>query len=245
MSLTISSMATNGSSFGSLFGTSATSGSGSLYSMLGDYNSIRTGSYSKLMKSYFEKVAGDGTKKTDSTSSATKKSTDLSPTNASLTAMNDARSLKDSVDDLSDAGLYKGKTDGEGPDMDALSSAVKSFVSDYNDMVESGSESETSGIRTNTSSMISRAKSNKSALSDVGISLKTDGTLSMDEDAFKKADVSKIKSLFGQSGGFASMVGVDADAVDYYAQAAVSTGSIYGTNGSYNYSPASTFSIYS
>ena len=44
--------------------------------------------------------------------------------------------------------------------------------------------------------------SNEKNLSNVGITLKDDGTLSLDEEAFKKADSASLKSLFGGAGSY-------------------------------------------
>ena len=232
-SLTVSSMAVSGNGIGTLLGSTSTSGSNSIYSLLGDYNTIKSGSYGKLMSAYFSKIESSDTKK--SSDSTSKKTTDLTPENATLTAMNDARSLSDSVDG-NETTSY---------DTDAIYSAVKDFVNDYNDMVSSGSNSSTSGVKTNTASMTGRTQANKSSLSAIGISVKSDGSLSLDEDAFKKSDMSKVQTLFGKTGGYASMVKVDAQAIDYYAQSAISSGSLYSSSGSYTFNPASTFSVLS
>lgn len=250
-SLTVSSFARSGSSISSLLGSVSSSSSDSIYSLIGDYNTIRTGSYGKLMSAYFSKIEGADTKKSSDSADA-KKATDLSPENATLTAMNDARALSDSVDALQEKDLFEKKTtrDADGNetasyDTDAIYSAVQDFVTNYNDMVDSGENSATSGVRTNTTSMMDRTQANKSALADLGISVKTDGKLAIDADAFKKADMTKVQNMFGKTGGYASMVKVDAEAVDYYAQSAVSSGSLYGSNGSYTFNPASTFSVLS
>lgn len=249
-SLTVSSMAVSGNGIGTLLGSTSTSGSNSIYSLLGDYNTIKSGSYGKLMSAYFSKIESSDTKK--SSDSTSKKTTDLTPENATLTAMNDARSLSDSVDALQKKGLFDKKTttDADGNettsyDTDAIYSAVKDFVNDYNDMVSSGSNSSTSGVKTNTASMTGRTQANKSSLSAIGISVKSDGSLSLDEDTFKKSDMSKVQTLFGKTGGYASMVKVDAQAIDYYAQSAISSGSLYSSSGSYTFNPASTFSVLS
>lgn len=250
-SLTVSAFAQSGGSISSLLGSTSSSASNSIYSLLGDYNTIRSGSYGKLMSAYFSKVEGADTKKSSDTASS-KKDTSLTPQNATLTAMNEARSLSDSIDALQKGSLFDKKTvkDADGNetsdyDREAIYSAVKDYVTNYNDMVESGSDSATSGVKTNTSSMIGRTQANKSALSDLGISIKSDGKLSIDEDTFKKSDMTKVQNMFGKTGGYASMVKVDAEAVDYYAQSAVKSGSLYGSNGSYTFNPASTFSVLS
>ena len=75
------------------------------------------------------------------------------------------------------------------------------------------------------------------ALSDIGITKDdTTGKLSIDETAFKKADVSKIQSLFSTDSGYGYQVSTAASLVESAATSAVSSssGSTYTSSGTYN-----------
>ena len=244
MAFTINSMAQSGTGFNSLFGVSNSNNSGNgIYSLLGDYSSIKSGSYGKLVSKYLSEADDNSSKKSSSTVNDTKKkvSSDALKPNAAYTALSDTKSLQSSIKALSDEELYK-----EGADSDKLYEKAKAFVNDYNDLLDSAKSSNISGLKTNVNSIVSRTETEKSNLKDIGITVKSDNTLSIDKDKFLAADKEDVKKLLGQTGGYASMVGVNANGAEYYAQAAASSGSLYGSSGSYSYgSFGSSFSVYS
>lgn len=89
---------------------------------------------------------------------------------------------------------------------DALSK-VNSFVNDFNVMVK-GMEDE--GGKVNQiylSQMKNYFTNSKSDLEKLGITMKDDGTLSVNQEEFKKGDVQKIKKVLGASGSFVDNVG--------------------------------------
>lgn len=89
---------------------------------------------------------------------------------------------------------------------DALSK-VNSFVNDFNVMVK-GMEDE--GGKVNQiylSQMKNYFTNSKSDLEKLGITMKDDGTLSVNQEEFKKGDVQKIKKVLGSSGSFVDNVG--------------------------------------
>lgn len=245
MSLTISAMNSSGLSVSTLFSSrfsSSASSASSLSSLISDYNSIKTGSYYKLLSSYYSKVASSD----DSTST-----TDVKDTTTSLYSLKSGASdLSDAVSALQDSSLYEKKTttnsDGSTSTdykWSSITDAVSDFVDSYNGVLKNGTDSSVSGIATNVSSLKNMTSANKSLLSSVGISIKSNGTLSLDEDALKSSDISTVKSLFSSAGGYASMVSANASVISYYAQAATATG--YTGSGSYLYSStASTYSAY-
>ena len=243
MAFTINSMAQSGTGFNSLFGVSNSNNSGNgIYSLLGDYSSIKSGSYGKLVSKYLSE-SDDSSSKKSSTINDTKKKTssDTLKPNAAYTALNDTKSLQSSIKALSDEELYK-----EGADADKLYDKAKSFVNDYNDLIDSAKSSNISGLKTNVNSIVSRTAAEKENLKNIGITVNSDDTLSIDKDKFNAADKDGVKKLLGQTGGYASMVGVNANGAEYYAQAAASSGSLYGSSGSYSYgSFGSSFSVYS
>ena len=62
-------------------------------------------------------------------------------------------------------------------------------------------------------------KGNESLLNSVGISIDSKtNKLSIDETAFKKADMSVAKSLFNGAGSYGYQVSAKASMINYYAQ---------------------------
>lgn len=240
--------------YSTLFSSLSTSSSSSRFSSnflsginLADYASIRNGSYYQLTKAYYAKNNGSAS------SSSTNSSDDSASSLAAV--QNDSDSLKDSADKLIKTGtdsLFNKKnvttknSDGTtsttyGYDMDSIYKGVKSFIDDYNSMLDSGSNSSNKNVLSQTLNMTNTTKSYSSLLSTVGITVGSDNKLSIDEDAFKAANVSSIKSLFNGNSSYAYSVSAKASQINYYASTANST---YNMNGRFTNS-SSSGSLYS
>ena len=209
-------------SMGSLFSSTGNAGNNTAASdFLGisytDYACIRNGSYRKLLSSYYQKVENDG--KTSSSS----ESKDSKQTLTSI--RNAAGDLKNSASALLDKGknsLFKTKTDEKGNsyvdyDTDEVYKAVKSFVEDYNSLLDSAAESDTTSILRAAKSMVSYTEANQKALAQIGITVGSDNKLSIDEDKFKEASKARVQSLFQSTGGYAYQINAKATSIDSYA----------------------------
>lgn len=220
----------NSSSYGvnSLFGSSSSS-------VLSDWSFIRNGTYKKLMKAYY------GQNKTSSTStdttSANKKTQAAQRTQTEIETS--ATDLKKSTDALMATGtksLFKvTETKGEDGkvtktyDTDKIYKAVNQFVKDYNELIETTSKSNVSGVKNNVRSMNATTNGNKTLLDEIGITIKADNTLSLDEDTFKKADMSKVEALFKGNTSYGYQVGLRTSLIDYYAGREADTYNKYGS----------------
>lgn len=187
-----------------LFSSSSSNQSSASTNLLGidlaEYSSITRGSYSKMVKAYYEKY-GD-----DAKPSATKE--DKSDTIAKTTLKNNANELYEAANALVSNGkdsVFKqvekeesGRTT-KGYDKDKIYDAVNSLVEAYNGMVEKSTDSNNNAVLRQTLHMINATASNSSLLADVGISIGADNKLSVDEETFKNADMSKVKTLFNGS----------------------------------------------
>ena len=159
------------------------------------------------------------------------------------------RNLKDSADVLSATGknsLFEKKdikqSDGtvvNDYDKDAIYSAVKNFVQDYNSALQaSGVVSGVSTDRTVSgiaSGMVRNTSYMTKSLGKLGITAASDGKLSVDEEAFKKADMGIAKSLFEGSYSFAGRTAYNAERMQNAADNSIAslTNSLYGRNGGY------------
>ena len=217
--------------------SSSSSGSSGISSLLGDYVSIKNGSYGKLLKAYYAKQSKE-------TSSA---NTDTDKTLS--TVKSDASTLQSAAAALTSSSLYQkgsykvtsadGKTTTDSEyNYDNIYDKVSSFVSSYNTMVKAGAASETSSVNSKTTNLVSLTSSNSDLLKTVGITAKTDGTLSIDEDKFKKADINTIKSLFEGNGSYADSVANKSSLINQLAANKLSGSTSYSASGSYNTSSA-------
>ena len=218
---------------------------------LADYASIKNGSYAKLMKAYY------GTNTSSAVKSAVKKSVDTNTnkktalTSEETKAYNAVQSstdaLKESADKLMKTGtnsVFAQKdittkdengveSTVKGYDRNGIYSAVNSFVTNYNSVIQAVDKTDSDTIGRRTASMMNSTNSNLKSLLAIGISVNSDGTLSLDKDTFMEADMSTAKSLFNGTGSYGYTVSSQASMINYAADREVSKGSTYTTKGTY------------
>lgn len=174
---------------------------------LSDYASIKNGSYSKLMKAYYGTGQSTGT----DTSSSSKRSTtnilekleeekrrpkvskETQQANANLTS--GISSLNASVSTLRSDSTYEDSTDGRSA-ADKVVSAMKSYVTNYNNVVSASKDSNMTSKTAYVANMMSSTAANADKLSEIGVTIKADGTLMLNEGKLKEADISKVQDLF-------------------------------------------------
>lgn len=175
-------------------------------SWLSDYASIKNGSYGKLMKAYYgtEKEAASAA---DSAKSSTKNilkkleeekrnprvSKEVQKANSNLNA--GLSSLKGSLSTLQNSGTYTDTENGKSA-ADKVVSAVKSFVTDYNNVITASKDSTLTSKTAYVANMMSNTASNSGKLAEIGVRLNSNGTLEVDEAKLKAADISKVQDLF-------------------------------------------------
>ncbi|MBR1599737.1 MAG: hypothetical protein IJ661_12615 [Lachnospiraceae bacterium] len=227
------------SSYGSLFG-GRSSAMSSIYSNLAEYASVRSGAYAKAAKAYYAKVATSESKKANSSEQSESSGSILTGRQAAFsnTALSSVKSkaseLNDSAKKLTAAGkdsLFSK----EGYDKDTVYKAVSDFVGKYNNTLSSVKGTDNVAVNSAANSMTRMTGVMRNSLSEVGISVGTDGRLSVDEEAFKNADESKVKKLFNGSSSYAGVISDSASRIVSQAsnQLANAGGSIYGNSGSY------------
>lgn len=232
----------NNSFFSNAYGNNQNSSSsvsflfGNQSNALGDLALIRSGSYKKLLKSYYStqkddsqdgstttetkrKNTSSGVKdllknqvRTTSKKKTTDKTTPVSAevANAYAAVKTNATSLQAAAEKLRDTGsLYRAKTDKDGKqsiDRDAIASAVKDYVKAYNDTLDASAKVDGAYLVRNTKYMVSTTNTNKNVLADMGITIGEDNKLTLDEDKFKQADIEKIKDAFVGKNSYMDMV---------------------------------------
>ncbi len=191
----------------SIFRSLGTNQSSGMSSLLGDYYAIRNGSYLKMAKKYYagevpekksvSNTVSDKLKENDKTSNSKSKS------NTTTETMQAANTAVNSVGKLLDDSLYQKtvKTDSNGNQVedynrDAILGNLKTFVSDYNSLVKSASSSDRLATVQAGQRMTGQTAVYRRALSQIGISIGEDNTLSLDEKKFADADMTDVKSMF-------------------------------------------------
>ncbi len=95
---------------------------------------------------------------------------------------------------------------------------IKSFVNQYNKMLN---DLEESGTRADDSLLIqinSLSRSNSQELASTGVTRRSDGTLMIDEKKLAEADVDTLKKVWGSKNSFADRAGQRAGSVEAVAQ---------------------------
>lgn len=228
----------------SSLGSSKSTGSGLFGINLSEYASIRSGSYGKLMRSYFSMDSTKGTSKSDDSTKntiedlATTTSTSKDSTKTLAAIESDAKELTDSAKALYTRSNNKvfTKDSGGSYDTDKIYKAVKRFADDYNSMLDTAGKSSTNRISRSVSSMKNETSYNEKPLKEIGITVdEKTGRLSVDETTFKSADTEKIKSLFNGTGSYAYSVATKAAMTESYAKSEAAKSNTYTKNGTYNY----------
>ena len=228
----------------SSLGSSKSTGSGLFGINLSEYASIRSGSYGKLMRSYFSMDSTKGTSKSDDSTKntiedlATTTSTSKDSTKTLAAIESDAKELTDSAKALYTRSNNKvfTKDSGGSYDTDKIYKAVKRFADDYNSMLDTAGKSSTNRISRSVSSMKNETSYNEKPLKEIGITVdEKTGRLSVDETTFKSADTEKIKNLFNGTGSYAYSVATKAAMTESYAKSEAAKSNKYTKNGTYNY----------
>ena len=185
--------------------SSSSGGLGNL-NFLSDYASIRNGSYGKLLKTYYNKVQNSGTESSSKQSRAgdvldrileekknPKVSKEVQEANANLTA--GLSDMKATVSTLQSDKTYTDSANGQSA-KDKVVSAMKAYVSDYNDLLKAARGSTLTNKTAYVANMMSSTAANADKLSEIGVMVNGDGTLSLSEDKLKATDISKVQEMF-------------------------------------------------
>ncbi len=196
-----------------LFGSSNSIFSGSFLSAsnLGDLTMMRNGTYTKLLRSYYEKVDDSGsTKKSKSTGKDTEFKNAVSEkleklTNRSTQATEESvtnkqlSNVKSSASGLETAAGALMEMDFDTAAREEIYGKAKDFVKQYNSVLSSANQTDNVSISQSVTWMKNDTKAHEKMLGRVGITVGTDGTLSIDEEKFNKANLSDIKSQMSDS----------------------------------------------
>ena len=232
---------------GFLFNGGASSSSNGIYSLLSEYNNIRSGAYYKVVKAYYAKQSGTDTK-TDTKNSTGTTSKKTEAEQAYSGVQSSAKALISSADKLIATGknsLFELKDietkdeNGQeitkkGYDTDAIYNAVKGFVDNYNTLMSAASSSGSSTIQNQATSMANNTKAYETLLSKVGITIGANHKLSIDQATFKAADMTTVKTLFNGNASFAYSASSKASLISFSANSEANKKSMYTNNGTYN-----------
>ncbi len=178
---------------------------------LSDYAAIKNGSYGKLLKAYYAKQ------------DAEKASYGGDSVQKSAMMKSSADDLKKSADALNSNELWEKKEN--------ITKAVKSFVEDYNSVIEHAGDSNSNSVLRNAVWLTGITESNENILAKIGITVGKGNKMELDEEALKKADMSSLKTLFTGHNSFADKVSMKANSISNAAAGSIGT---YKSDGKYS-----------
>ncbi len=103
-------------------------------------------------------------------------------------------------------------------DYDAAYTAAESFVKSYNDFVSGIGSSGDSTVSNKDTFVANMTNAYTKRLENAGVSVGSDGTLSIDKEAFNSATASQLDKIFGKEDSFASFMGEQAKQLEAYAE---------------------------
>ena len=200
--------------------------SGDIYSTVGnslnDLAFIKSGTYKKLVSSYYNKYGKEGNSATKAVSSEL---------NNLKTVAGDSSKLKNAAKELSKIDFSDEKS------KDDAKAAAKNFVNSYNSLIGSSVEVNRNSVLKGTVGVVNFMKSNAGMLNELGMKLGSDNKITFDEDKWDKAYNTSKSSMFKGVGSFGSQLEYKAGKVASASSAGTgvkNTAATYNANASYN-----------
>ncbi len=106
-------------------------------------------------------------------------------------------------------------------DYDAAYSAAESFINSYNDFVKNTGSSGDKTVSNKNDFVSNMTTAYSRRLEKVGVTIGSDGTLSIDKDTFNSAKATQLEQVFGKKDSFAEFMGEQARQLEAYAESDV------------------------
>ena len=151
-----------------------------------------------------------------------------------------SKTAKDAASAASASALYKsiekmGAMSIDNDNKDAVFDVFSTLVRDYNELLKDTADSKNSNVIKQADYLKSLVNGNKSAFSRMGVTVNSDKSLSIDEEKFKEADMSTVKSLFSGAYSFGEKMTDRINQIYRYATQGDSlNGQTYTSQGSYS-----------
>ena len=195
---------------------------------LSDYNSIKSGTYGKLLKEYYKKAD------TDEIDSTSKKNTVNKSDSEAIKELKQIQTDGNALRDAASKLMQRGSSSALGSDdMNKAYAAVKDFADKYNTLMEEGSESDSKSIKRTAEGMVDLMKDYKESLNEIGITIDKDYKLVVDKDAFMKSSMDKVQDLFRGNNSLSYLTSMRAITISNTAYSESNKSNLYTGNGSY------------
>ena len=195
---------------------------------LSDYNSIKSGTYGKLLKEYYKKAD------TDEIDSTSKKNTVNKSDSEAIKELKQIQTDGNALRDAASKLMQRGSSSALGSDdMNKAYAAVKDFADKYNTLMEEGSESDSKSIKRTAECMVDLMKDYEESLNEIGISIDKDNKLVVDKDTFMNSSMDKVQDLFRGNNSLSYLTSMRAITISNTAYSESNKSNLYTGNGSY------------
>ena len=195
---------------------------------LSDYNSIKSGTYGKLLKEYYKKADTSETESTSKKNSTNKM--DSEAVKELKQIQTDADALRDSATKL----MQRGSSSVLGSDnMEKAYAAVKEFADNYNTLMKEGSESDSKSIKRTAEGMVDLMKDYEKSLNEIGITIDKDNKLVVDKETFLKSSMDKVQDLFRGNNSLSYLTSMRAVTISNTANSESNKSNLYTGDGNY------------
>ncbi|MCR5769371.1 MAG: hypothetical protein K6G45_12940 [Lachnospiraceae bacterium] len=224
--------------YGSIYGYGRGGYASSLYSGMSQMSSIRSGDYVKALKVLYAKNNNAPVSKVkNSSKNVTKVNNNLlNPYSTGIgSVQKESRELAASASSLLNKGSNNLFFNEKVYDSDAAFKAVNEFVTNYNETVTATENAGNSNVKILSDSMVRITGNMRGSLSKVGLTVGSDGKLSINKTDFKNADLKDVRATFSGNASYANMIMSSASRIESASeqQNLINTG-IYGRLGMYN-----------
>ena len=204
----------SGDSFNNFFNTSLgkkQNGGTNIFNSinLNDYSSLKTGTYKKLLNSYFEKN-NMGDKK-----DAIKDNTIDKLMNNTVETDKVSKEILDNSQKVSKAVNELAEVEYEESNRDKINKNISSFVNSYNKVLDGVEESKDTDLITKGKWMTNYTKSFKDGLRKIGITINDKNRLEIDNEVLENAKINTLKEMFVGKSSFGNNL-VTISAIDTY-----------------------------
>jgi ElaB/YqjD/DUF883 family membrane-anchored ribosome-binding protein len=173
-----------------------------------------------LYKHYFAQQKAETTSAAENAASKFEKKETTKNTGYSAANNDKLKSYADNVKTASsnlEAAFKEDAKTGE-VDMDKAYSAAESFVKSYNDLYSSTRGSGNMSVSGKSQFIANMTNAYSSKLAKVGVTVGSDGKLSIDKDTFNSSTDEEREDIFGKKNSYASFMSEQANAVSAYAK---------------------------
>ena len=225
----------NGMDYSSLFGYGLSGMGNPIYSSLSQVSGINPSSFSKILRSQYDRTAQNSVPVNNGKYGYYGNNTARYGGNTLSQISTESSKLVASAKKLVSEGSENLFQSGDTYDPDKAYVAVNDFINSYNDTISAISQTGKLSVQNAGSSLTRMTGIMKKSLSMVGVNVSKEGTLSIDEETFKKADMDTVKSLFGSNKSYAKIISSSAERIrsSAVAEQSFNINKLYGMNGSF------------